>query len=367
MSFYVRFRAIFTVAVTASLLLSPLAASADQSNDPALQAEKAHLQEVDDRITSVGQGIGQVQKNLSLTQSKQVELQKQIDQTAAESSRLLPELQSKTEEYQRKLGALREAIRSDYQAGGKADALEMLVTSGSISQSLRKSDYSAAVSSKLDQLAHDAARAEDDVHDRKQELDGKRTTLDVLSRQLDQLTQSLEQQRQELEELKANQSNEASYLATRIQKEEAAQTALLGVPGQGNALWGVYADIGPVKQGDVIGYEGSTGNSTGCHTHFSVIRDGQWVDPQPFLDSGIFRHPDGSESQAFGMTSWAQTGAYGGRIHNGIDFVQPCGAPVRAAADGTVIRYNRTDGSGFGHYIMIKHNNGLLTLYGHLI
>lgn len=39
----------------------------------------------------------------------------------------------------------------------------------------------------------------------------------------------------------------------------------------------------PVTIGQVIGYEGSTGNSTGCHLHFAVNEGGGWQNPRFYL------------------------------------------------------------------------------------
>jgi len=48
-----------------------------------------------------------------------------------------------------------------------------------------------------------------------------------------------------------------------------------------------FADgFGPgskVRKGDLIGYVGSSGRSTGAHLHFSVIVHGQFVDPAPYI------------------------------------------------------------------------------------
>jgi murein DD-endopeptidase MepM/ murein hydrolase activator NlpD len=44
--------------------------------------------------------------------------------------------------------------------------------------------------------------------------------------------------------------------------------------------------VGPgsiVTSDTVIGYEGSTGMSTGCHVHFSVNHNGSWVNPRQYL------------------------------------------------------------------------------------
>lgn len=39
----------------------------------------------------------------------------------------------------------------------------------------------------------------------------------------------------------------------------------------------------PITIGTVIGYEGSTGNSTGCHLHFAVNDHGVWENPRRYL------------------------------------------------------------------------------------
>lgn len=39
-----------------------------------------------------------------------------------------------------------------------------------------------------------------------------------------------------------------------------------------------------VNQGDVIGYEGDSGNSTGANLHFEIIVDGETIDPLTILE-----------------------------------------------------------------------------------
>lgn len=39
-----------------------------------------------------------------------------------------------------------------------------------------------------------------------------------------------------------------------------------------------------VAQGQIIGYMGSTGNSTGAHLHWGIKVGDNWVDPEPYLD-----------------------------------------------------------------------------------
>ena len=54
-----------------------------------------------------------------------------------------------------------------------------------------------------------------------------------------------------------------------------------------------------------------------------------------------------------------------GRWHKGLDIKVYIGDTVRAAFSGKV-RIVAYEGKGYGNYIVIRHNNGLETIYGHL-
>ncbi len=51
------------------------------------------------------------------------------------------------------------------------------------------------------------------------------------------------------------------------------------------------------------------------------------------------------------------------RHHNGIDIAVPTGTPVKSVADGVVVYSGMR--SGYGWTVLIEHDNGMITLYGH--
>ncbi|MBI3627351.1 MAG: peptidoglycan DD-metalloendopeptidase family protein [Candidatus Sungbacteria bacterium] len=75
-------------------------------------------------------------------------------------------------------------------------------------------------------------------------------------------------------------------------------------------------------------------------------------------------------TQCFGDTNFARAGAYSGKGHNGVDFRADYGTEVYAAEDGVVRGSGNTDigcrGASYGQWILIDHDDGLSTLYGHL-
>jgi murein DD-endopeptidase MepM/ murein hydrolase activator NlpD len=61
----------------------------------------------------------------------------------------------------------------------------------------------------------------------------------------------------------------------------------------------------------------------------------------------------------------SQFGHRWGRMHKGLDIKVYIGDTIRAAFDGK-IRVVNYEGDGYGNYVVIRHNNGLETIYGHM-
>ena len=94
----------------------------------------------------------------------------------------------------------------------------------------------------------------------------------------------------------------------------------------------------------------------------------------PRSSSGVLSWPIDNVfiTQYFGNTpfSTANPQIYNGKGHTGVDFRAPIGTPIKAALDGVVVGVANMDlvpgCYSYGKWIMLKHPNGLSTLYAHL-
>jgi len=95
------------------------------------------------------------------------------------------------------------------------------------------------------------------------------------------------------------------------------------------------------------------------------------LDPShiPPIGKGVLRWPlsDVFITQQFGKTTSSKR-LYVSGTHNGVDFRALIGTPVRAALSGTVLSTNNgaVPNCQYGKWVLIKHPNGLATLYAHL-
>lgn len=100
------------------------------------------------------------------------------------------------------------------------------------------------------------------------------------------------------------------------------------------------------------------------------------IDPSklPSKKSGVLGWPVENPviTQGFGFTEFAtaRTDIYKGQGHNGIDLRARLGTQILAADDGEVWDLGNTDltcpGGSYGKWVLLRHANGLATIYGHL-
>lgn len=94
----------------------------------------------------------------------------------------------------------------------------------------------------------------------------------------------------------------------------------------------------------------------------------------PSVGTGVLKYPVDNVivTQTFGNTAFSTKNpqVYNGSGHNGIDFGVRTGTPIYSALAGTVIGTGNTDtacaGVSYGKWVLIRHANGLTTLYAHL-
>ncbi len=94
----------------------------------------------------------------------------------------------------------------------------------------------------------------------------------------------------------------------------------------------------------------------------------------PKSGSGVLQYPvkNVKVTQYFGNTPFSTQNpqVYNGSGHNGIDFAASVGTSIYSAGDGVVSGSGNSDdactGVSYGRWILVKHNNGLSTLYAHL-
>ncbi|MGC8651451.1 MAG: peptidoglycan DD-metalloendopeptidase family protein [Minisyncoccia bacterium] len=70
-----------------------------------------------------------------------------------------------------------------------------------------------------------------------------------------------------------------------------------------------------------------------------------------------------------GFFSLPVSGGYNKGIfhyYNAVDFINSCGTPIYASADGIILEAKTGWNLGYGNYIKIQHYNGTMTVYGHL-
>ena len=108
---------------------------------------------------------------------------------------------------------------------------------------------------------------------------------------------------------------------------------------------------------DESGTSGKSGKRGGLNVHCGATSGGSGKSVGA-NDYGVALPAEGILFTPYG---WV---ADQGRWHSGLDIAGPAGTPIYAAADGIVI--DSGPAGGYGNWIRIKHEDGLVTTYGHM-
>lgn len=365
---------VFAVAlVSAGFTLSyvirskPLPAAAQQSEIDALTNKTNQLQaDIDtnqQKIQELAATANTLQGKLDQLALEINQANKEIDLTTANIDALQRKLEETQTELERQRDLLKNSMRVLYKKGG-ASTVELLVASDSFSEFINNQEY-------LERLKTGIQESTKKVVILKQEIaEQKRQQQELLTQQQQQKAVLAEKQKEQETLLEKTKGEEAAYQSLvsdlRKQRDDAEAELKEFLRRQ------TFVSMGRIFKGQMLGNMGSTGFSTGPHVHFTVVRDGEYMNPRPFLESGEFGWPVpnsgwSSVSQEFGCVApsdWYLTKCDGNRsFHAGFDIAGWYGDPIVAAADGDIVF--RGCRAGLGYVVIVDHGNGMQTYYPH--
>lgn len=358
-------------ALAALLALTPYTVDAQSASDIQRQIEERNSQ-----LKQLQAEIAQYQKELNSLGAKRTTLQSAVNELALNQKQLTSKIRATenqiatanlqiqrlslsigdkeatiAENQEAIAGALR-AVRQNE----RVPLVATLISSRSFDEAWEAADqvaqFNRALTDNIDALH--AARVE--LVSNRDEVEAEKTKLVKLQSQLRlekrQIDQNKLAQQQLLNQTKNQEANYQALIAQKQASQKAFESELLNLQSQLNLI--VNPSALPKVGSGVLSWPFGATFMNNCGSRRAVFGNAYCI------------------TQFFGNTpfSTANPQIYNGNGHNAIDIAAPIGTPVVAALGGTILGTGNTDASpgcySFGKWIMVKHNNGLNTMYSHL-
>lgn len=308
-----------------------------------LDALNKEIATYEKELTAVGakkqtlqSAVNSLDLSVKKTQTKIKAIQNQISTTELEIRELSGDIVNKEEAISVDAAAIAETIRNLHEAT-TASLVEMVLANNSMSKLWDDTEATISIQDTMRRHVESLEVAKVELTEDRDAEEKKRTQLVSQRSNLKSEEQSLAVQKKEqttlLTQTKNQESNYQSIIAAKTAARKSFESALNDLESK------LQFTLDPAKL--------------------------------PAVGKGILRWPlDNIRiTQQFGRT--ADSGRlYASGTHNGVDFAASIGTPVRAALSGTVMATGNTDAiSGcysYGKWVLLKHANGLATLYAHL-
>ena len=310
-----------------------------------LSGQKQTLQSA---IKSLDVSRAQLSAQINLTQSKISAANLKLEQLAFD-------ITDKEELIELDKKALAKSLRT-IDAADDVTLIEQLLGADSLSEAWIAADQMAALNQALRSNMAMLAAVKIDLEDQERQVQATQQELVVLRNTLATEKQALDINRQEQQKLLTQTQNQESGYQSLIAQKQAQRKQF-------------ESELSALEDSLNVAVDSNRIPSAGS----GILR---W----PFSDttmqscvgkSGALGNPY-CITQYFGTTAFSTQNpqVYNGGGHNAVDFGVPIGTPVQSALAGTVLDTGNTDSApgcySFGKWVVVKHANGLATLYAHL-
>lgn len=330
-----------------------------------VQANKGELSKLESKKAQAIKEANKLEKQIADTENKIDDKQADVNQTKNKISKLKKEIEKTEKRIERRDKLLKKRVRTMYENGSNVQYLEVLLGSQNFSDFLDRV-MALNLIAKQDKKLLEEQKAD------KQKLEkDKKTVENELAKLQDQL-QSLKDLKASLAEKKQRKNalvNQLKMKANDIQKDideqqqamKLIQSKISGLIEKREAARKAEEEAARKrekarKQREQQAHH-SPSQSSPSVTHYSAESA-----PQP-SGSGWLNVPLPAGSYVI-SSGYGYRNLGGKDFHDGIDYAAPTGTPILAAASGTVLYAGAA--SGFGNWIVIDHNNGYYTVYGHM-
>lgn len=255
---------------------------------------------------------------------------------------------------------------------GDADYTAVVLSSFDLTDFINNSEYYSIIKEKETQKVNEVKEERVKLEAQKKELEVAQVALEENKKAVEVEKANLEVENQKLEVSKGIADEAVASVKTLLDTEEAALGSINAEIAAAEARFA--AEIAAMEKAAADAAAGNNNSGNSGNTDGGSDSGNTGGDTG---NSGNSGDTGGNNSGGGGSVStpgfmWPASGPvtseYGyrwGTLHRGLDIGAPHGAPIVAADRGVVLAAGFT-GDGFGGKVVIRHANGLISLYGHM-